>query len=122
MSPSHDCIGAFAAGVALCCAVCGAFAAAGPLRVAAGEPAEVHIGIDNFTFSPAEVTVHAGARVEWVNRDDIPHTVVEAATARFRSQALDTDDGFGFTFTQPGTFTYFCSLHPTMTGKVVVTP
>lgn len=121
MSLIHDGAGAFAAGLVVCCAVCGAVAAAGSAQLAAGDAAAVPVGIDNFTFTPAEVTVHAGARVEWVNRDDIPHTVVDAAHS-FRSQALDTDDRFAFTFTQAGTFTYFCSLHPSMTGKVVVTP
>lgn len=120
MSLTHDCIRAFAAGAALCCAVCAALAAAGQIHVARDE-AQVHVRIDNFTFGPAEVTVHAGTRVEWVNMDDIPHTVAES-NGNFSSSALDTDDGFAFTFTQAGTFMYYCTLHPHMTGKVVVTP
>jgi len=121
MSLTHDCIRALVAGAALACAVCGAVAAAGQFRVARDEAAPVHVSIDNFTFSPAEVTVHAGTRVEWMNKDDIPHTVVET-TGKFGSDALDTEDKFAFTFTAAGTFRYFCSLHPHMTGKVVVTP
>jgi len=121
MSLTHDCIRAFAAGAALSCAVCGAFAAAGQFRVAGAEAAPVHVGIDNFTFSPATVTVRTGTRVEWENKDDIPHTVVET-TGRFHSEALDTEDKFTFAFSRAGTFEYFCSLHPHMTGKIVVTP
>lgn len=86
---------------------------------AAGE--EVTISIDNFTFSPAEVTVVPGTTVTWVNNDDIPHTVVEKTRA-FRSKVLDTEGKFSFTFMTAGDFTYFCSLHPHMTGKVVVKP
>jgi plastocyanin len=121
MSLTNDCIRALAAGAALSCAVCAALAAAGQFPVARGKATQVDVGIDNFTFGPAEVTIHAGTRVEWVNKDDIPHTVVES-TGKFRSGALDTDDRFAFTFTGAGTFTYFCSLHPHMTAKVVVTP
>jgi plastocyanin len=111
MSLTHDCLRAFAAGAAVCCAVYGAFAAAG----------EAHVGIDNFTFNPGTITVSAGTKVEWVNDDDIPHSIVEA-TGKFHSAALDTEDKFSFTFTQAGTYDYFCGLHPHMVGKVVVTP
>lgn len=86
---------------------------------AAGE--EVTVSIDNFTFSPAEVTVVPGTTVTWVNNDDIPHTVVEKTQA-FRSKVIDTEGKFSFTFMTVGDFTYFCSLHPHMTGKVVVKP
>jgi amicyanin len=75
--------------------------------------------IDNFTFGPAAVTVPVGATVTWVNGDDIPHTVV-AVDKSFRSKVLDTDETFSFTFTKAGTYEYFCSIHPHMTGKVVV--
>jgi plastocyanin len=79
------------------------------------------IRIDNFSFSPATLTVAAGTTVTWVNQDDIVH-MVAADDRSFRSQALDTDDRFAFTFRQPGEFAYFCTMHPRMTGKVVVTP
>src|SRR5215472_3842011 len=77
------------------------------------------VKIDNFTFAPQKLTVKAGTTITWVNEDDIPHTVV-ATTLAFRSKALDTDDKFTFTFSTPGTFEYFCSLHPHMTGTIVV--
>lgn len=79
----------------------------------------VAVSIDNFTFNPEHVTVKAGSTVTWTNRDDIPHTVVATGHA-FRSKALDTDDSYSFTFTTPGTYEYFCSLHPHMVGTVVV--
>ena len=80
------------------------------------------ITIDNFTFSPKELTVTVGTTVKWVNHDDIPHSVVGKNKA-FRSQpALDTDESYSFTFTSAGTFDYSCGLHPQMVGKVVVNP
>jgi plastocyanin len=86
--------------------------------VAAQDATDV-ITIDNFTFSPKELTVAVGTTVKWVNHDDIPHTVVEKTTT-FRSKALDTDDSYSFTFTSAGTFDYFCGLHPHMVGQVIV--
>jgi plastocyanin len=77
------------------------------------------ITIDNFTFTPKELTVAVGTTVKWVNHDDIPHTIANKDKA-FRSQALDTDDSYSFTFTSAGTFDYFCGLHPHMVGKVIV--
>jgi plastocyanin len=77
------------------------------------------VTIDNFTFSPKELTVAVGTTVKWVNHDDIPHTVVNTDKA-FRSKALDTDDAFSFTFASAGSFDYFCGLHPHMVGKVIV--
>jgi len=82
-------------------------------------PAAREIKIDNFTFGPSELTVAVGSTVMWANRDDIPHTVVSTDKA-FKSKVLDTDEKFSFTFSTPGTFPYFCSIHPKMTGKVVV--
>jgi plastocyanin len=78
------------------------------------------VAIDNFTFGPKELIVPVGTTVKWTNRDDIPHTVVETGSRAFRSKALDTDDSFSFTFASAGTFSYFCSLHPQMTGKIIV--
>jgi plastocyanin len=77
------------------------------------------VKIDNFSFGPATLTVPPGTTVTWTNRDDIPHTVVSTEGA-FKSKVLDSDDKFSFTFTKAGTFPYFCSIHPKMTGKVVV--
>ena len=75
--------------------------------------------IDNFTFSPKELTVAVGTTVKFVNHDDIPHTVVEKNLS-FRSKALDTDDAYSYTFATAGSFDYFCSLHPHMVGKIIV--
>jgi plastocyanin len=83
-------------------------------------PAPVKVKIDNFTFDNAEITVPVGTTVTWVNQDDIPHTVVADDKKTFRSKVLDTDETFSFTFTTPGAFGYFCSIHPHMTGKIVV--
>jgi plastocyanin len=82
-----------------------------------GAPNE--ITIDNFTFTPKELTVAVGTTIKWVNHDDIPHNVVEK-NKTFRSKALDTDDSFSYTFTAAGTFDYFCGLHPHMVGQVIV--
>ena len=77
------------------------------------------VKIDNFSFGPQSITVPAGTIVTWKNRDDIPHTVV-STDGVFKSRVLDTDETFSFTFDKPGTFPYFCSIHPKMTGTVVV--
>jgi plastocyanin len=86
-------------------------------RPAAAEDAAVKI--DNFTFVPKRMTVKAGTTVTWINEDDIPHAIASTGNA-FRSKVLDTEDKFSFTFTTPGTFEYFCSLHPHMTATIVV--
>ncbi|SHH57344.1 cupredoxin domain-containing protein [Bradyrhizobium erythrophlei] len=96
--------------------VVGAMTAVG--AVAAQDATNV-ITIDNFTFTPPELTVAVGTTVKWVNHDDIPHLVVNKDKA-FRSKALDTDDSFSYTFASAGTFDYFCGLHPHMVGKVIV--
>lgn len=85
----------------------------------AQQAAAAEVKIDNFSFGPATITVAVGTTVTWVNRDDIPHTVA-SDDKLFKSKALDTDDKFSFTFTKAGTYGYFCSLHPKMTGKVIV--
>ncbi len=85
----------------------------------ANPPSEVAIKIDNFSFSPATITVPLGATVRWTNRDDIPHTVVSDDKV-FKSRVLDTDENFAYTFTKAGTYSYFCSMHPKMTAKIVV--
>lgn len=81
---------------------------------------QAQVKIDNFTFAPPTLTVAAGTTVQWVNHDDIPHTVVSDDKTTFKSKALDTDDNYSYTFTKAGTYNYFCSIHPKMTGKVVV--
>jgi plastocyanin len=79
----------------------------------------VEVRIDNFSFGPAALTVAAGTTVTWTNHDDIPHTVV-SSDGVFKSKALDTDEKFSYTFSKAGTYPYFCSIHPKMTGKVIV--
>ncbi len=82
-------------------------------------PQTLEVKIDNFSFGPGTLTVPVGTTVTWTNRDDIPHTVVSTDKV-FKSKVLDTDEKFSFTFNKPGTYEYFCSIHPKMTGKVVV--
>jgi len=86
----------------------------------AGPPTAV--SIDNFTFAPPTLTVKAGTTVTWTNRDDIPHGIASANNTFAKSKALDTDDSYSFTFTTPGTYKYFCYIHPHMTGTIVVEP
>jgi amicyanin len=86
-----------------------------PQQAAAG----MEVKIDNFKFGPEAVTIAAGTTVTWTNRDDIPHTVVSTGGV-FKSRVMDTDEKFSYTFSKPGTYEYFCSVHPKMTGKVIV--
>jgi plastocyanin len=81
--------------------------------------ANAEVKIDNFSFGPQTLTVSVGTTVVWINRDDIPHTVV-STDGVFKSKVRDTDEKFSYTFTKAGTYPYFCSVHPKMTGKVVV--
>jgi amicyanin len=78
------------------------------------------VSIDNFTFTPPSLTVKAGTTVTWLNKDDIPHGIASSNNAFTKSNALDTDDSYSFTFTTPGTYQYFCYVHPHMTGTIVV--
>jgi plastocyanin len=85
----------------------------------AAPAANTEVQIDQFAFVPQRITVKAGATVTWINEDDAPHTVA-SSDKLFKSKALDTGDKFSFTFTTPGTYAYFCSVHPHMTGAVAV--
>jgi plastocyanin len=105
--------------LALCLGAAGALALSGPAASAAAQPAGPTVKIDNFVFGPEALTVSVGTTVTWINQDDIPHTVV-ASDKSFKSKVLDSDERFSFTFTKPGEFGYFCSLHPHMVGKVIV--
>jgi plastocyanin len=96
-----------------------AFTMAAVFPAASAQAAETLVQIDHFIFAPQRVSVKAGTTVTWVNDDDIPHVVV-ASNKLFKSKTLDTNDKFSFTFTTPGTYEYFCSLHPHMTGTIVV--
>lgn len=90
-----------------------------PVLASAEGPAQVTIR--SFAFGPQAVVVRAGATVTWVNRDGEPHTVI-SDDGKFRSEALDSGDSFSVTFDKAGTYGYFCSLHPHMTGTVTVRP
>ena len=85
----------------------------------APQAASAEVKVDNFSFGPGTLTVAVGTTVTWTNRDDIPHTIVSTDRV-FKSKVLDTDEKFSFTFAKAGTYPYFCSIHPKMTGSVVV--
>ena len=82
-------------------------------------PRAVAIDIDNFRFGVVSLEIAAGTTVTWTNRDDIPHTVA-SVTKIFRSPPLDTGETFSYTFRDVGSFEYYCSMHPRMTGRIVV--
>jgi plastocyanin len=85
------------------------------------EGAKVYqIDIRNFAFAPKTITVPAGARVVWINRDEEPHVVTSAGAQFTSSKALDTSDSYGVTFSKQGTYTYYCSIHPMMVGTIIV--
>jgi plastocyanin len=95
--------------------------AGSPIVTANDQPdaANAAVSIDNFVFGPPTITVPVGATVTWTNKDDIPHTTV-STDGVFKSKVMDTDEKFSFKFTKAGTYSYYCSVHPKMTGKVVV--
>ena len=87
---------------------------------AADQPSSnAEVTIDNFTFKAPSITIAAGTQVTWINRDDMPHAIA-SDDKLFKSKALDTNEKFSFTFATPGTYHYFCSIHPKMTGEVIV--
>jgi plastocyanin len=84
-------------------------------------PADATVLISTFHYAPAELTVPVGTKVIWTNRDDAPHTITSSSKPRLLdSPRLDTDETFSHTFSAPGTFSYYCTLHPRMTGKIIV--
>ena len=102
-------------------AVVGSGLAGGVIVARAQAPASaIAVSIDNFTFTPQALTVKAGTTVTWTNKDDIPHGIAATGNSFTRSKAMDTDDSYSFTFTTPGTYQYFCHIHPHMTGTIVV--
>ena len=78
------------------------------------------IKIDNFSFGPATLTIPAGTTITWTNDDDVPHVVASDDHKTFKSKPLDTDDHFSFKFTKPGTYNYYCAVHPKMTAQIIV--
>lgn len=111
----HRLVARFAVSVMIAAALLGALCSGAYAQQATG----AEIKIDNFSFGPATVTVSAGTTVTWINRDDIPHKVV-SNNDEFKSKVLDSEEKFSYTFSKAGTYPYFCSLHPKMTGKVIV--
>ena len=112
--PSHAVRFAFLAALAAPAAL------VSPPAVATAAPAKVQkVAINNFAFAPQVIVVAPGTTVSWTNADDDPHTVI-ATDKSFHSAAMDTEESYSFTFTRPGEYAYFCSLHPHMTGKVIV--
>jgi plastocyanin len=106
----------------ICIATALAVVLLGAPRAVAAQPAPAaaaEVEIDQFAFVPQRITVKAGTTVTWISEDDVPHTVA-SSNKLFKSKALDTGDKFSFTFTTPGTYAYFCSVHPHMRGTVVV--
>lgn len=92
------------------------------LLVLASIPAQAEdmkIDITNYMFTPNKVTVTPGTKITWVNHDEVPHTIADK-DKKFRSSALDTNDIYSYTFTTPGTYQYFCTLHPQMLATIIV--
>jgi len=108
-----------AIGFAACLAI---LVAIGGIRHRSADAAEAStVQIENYQFLPNTLTIPVGASVTWINRDGDVHTVAADDTPQtFKSAGLDTDDKFSFTFTKPGTYSYHCSVHPHMTGKIIV--
>ena len=94
---------------------------AGEMKSADGaSTAQNKIEIKDFAFDPQKITVKSGEKITWINRDGEPHTVVSVGKKFQRSPGLDTDQEFTITAGAPGTYEYFCSVHPKMTGTIVV--
>jgi plastocyanin len=111
--------------IALLCAISclnlSAFALAGEMNDADGTSSKQNtIEIKDFAFNPQTITVKSGEKITWTNRDEEPHTIVSVEKQFKKSSALDTDQTFTITAGAPGTYTYFCSVHPKMTGTIVV--
>ena len=112
--------------IALLCAIgfinLSMFAVAGEMKDAStGNAKENKIEIKDFAFNPQNITVKSGEKITWINRDGEPHTVVSVGKKFQRSSALDTDQEFSIIAGAPGTYEYFCSVHPKMTGTIVIT-
>jgi plastocyanin len=109
--------------IALLCAISclnlSAFALAGDTKDA-GTSKQHPIEIKDFAFNPQTITVRSGEKITWTNRDEEPHTIVSVEKQFKKSSALDTDQTFTITAGAPGTYTYFCSVHPKMTGTIIV--
>jgi plastocyanin len=118
MKGKHVCVAILAATAVIAIVL---LLAGSPIVMASDTPSApgTEVKIDNFSFGPQTITVPVGATVTWTNRDDIPHTSVSTEGV-FKSKVMDTDEKFSYTFTKAGTYPYYCSIHPKMTGQVVV--
>ena len=96
------------------------FALAGEMKEIDITSKQNKIEIKDFAFNPQTLTVKSGEKVTWINRDEEPHTIVSVEKQFKKSTALDTDQEFTITAGAPGTYSYFCSVHPKMTGTIVV--
>jgi len=108
---------------ALLCGISGfsVLAIAGEMKDASSSGAkENKIEIKDFAFNPQNITVKSGEKITWINRDEEPHTVVSVGKQFKKSSALDTDQTYTIVAGAPGTYSYFCSVHPKMTGMIVV--
>jgi len=118
MRANNVCVASLAATVVIAIVL---LLAGSPIVTANDEPSATttEVKIDNFSFGPQTITVPVGATVTWTNRDDIPHTSV-STDGVFKSKVMDTDEKFSYTFSKVGTYPYYCTIHPKMTGQVVV--
>ena len=96
------------------------FAVAGETKEGEAPPFPNRIEIRDFHFNPETIRVKSGAQITWINKDEEPHTVVSVEKQFKKSQPLDTDQSFTVTMGAPGTYSYFCSVHPKMTGTIIV--
>ena len=111
---------AWIAGLALPVMIAVLSLAAAPRVKAADKSSPANaVTIDNFSFGPQTLSVPVGTTVTWINRDDIPHTSV-STDGLFKSKVMDTDEKFSYTFSKAGTYPYYCTIHPKMTGQIVV--
>ncbi|HWX67230.1 MAG TPA: cupredoxin family copper-binding protein [Rhodanobacter sp.] len=106
--------------MALCCAIGVAPAVMAASASTAKAAVTSQIEIRNFAFAPKTLTIPAGTRVVWINRDEEPHVVTSAGSLFAPSKGLDTSDSYAVTFSKPGTYAYYCSIHPMMVGTIIV--
>ncbi len=108
-------------GLAMVCTLVATFLILDPPRAKSqgsnAQPAEIKV--DNFSFSPETLTIPPNTTVTWTNKDDVPH-VIASNDGVFKSKGMDTDDKYSYTFTKSGAYAYYCSIHPKMTGKILV--
>ena len=84
------------------------------------ETTKAEVVIENFSFSPQTFTLPAGATVTWTNRDSMPHTVTSTDKRFPKSPVLKPGQSYSNNFAAAGTYSYFCSIHPRMTGKIII--